>query len=87
LCEGIDIKVPAHLDQTTKQYVIDYPFPCQYDPAAKRWLFDQPLTWDQVFERWKARGPMNQEYIGMVQGMFKKWGRGDVGTRGSGHGN
>jgi ring-1,2-phenylacetyl-CoA epoxidase subunit PaaA len=77
LCEGIGINVPAHLDTATKQYVIDYPFPCQYDPEAKRWLFDQPLDWDQVFERWKARGPMNVRYIEMVQGMFKKWGNGN----------
>jgi ring-1,2-phenylacetyl-CoA epoxidase subunit PaaA len=73
LCEGIGIKVPAHHDAATGKYVIDYPFPCQYDPAAKRWLFDQPLTWDQVFDRWKARGPMNQRYIEMCQGMFRSW--------------
>jgi ring-1,2-phenylacetyl-CoA epoxidase subunit PaaA len=77
LCEGIGIKVPAHHDPATQQYVIDYPFPCQYDPQAKRWLFDQPLSWDQVFDRWKARGPMNARYIEMVQGMFKKGGGGN----------
>ncbi|HEX9692294.1 MAG TPA: Phenylacetic acid catabolic protein [Gemmatimonadales bacterium] len=68
LCEGIGIAVPAHLDAATQAYVLDYPFPCQYDPEAKRWLFDQPLTWDQVFDRWKARGPMNERYIEMLQG-------------------
>ena len=47
LCEGIGIAVPAHHDAAAGQYVIDYPFPCQYDPQAKRWLFDQPLDWDQ----------------------------------------
>ena len=76
LCEGIGIKVPAHRDAASGQYLLDYPFPCQYDPAAKRWLFDQPLTWDQVFDRWKARGPMNERYIAMVQGMYKTWGNG-----------
>lgn len=68
LCEGIGITVPAHFDAARREYVIDYPFPCQYDPEAKRWLFDQPLTWDQVFERWKARGPMNRKYVEMIQG-------------------
>jgi ring-1,2-phenylacetyl-CoA epoxidase subunit PaaA len=68
LCEGIGISVPAHYDAAKREYVIDYPFPCQYDPQDKRWLFDQPLTWDQVFERWKARGPMNQTYVEMIQG-------------------
>ena len=73
LCEGIGISVPAHHDAANQQYVIDYPFPCQYDPQAKRWLFDQPLDWDQVFDRWKARGPMNQRYVEMCQGMFRSW--------------
>jgi len=68
LCEGIGIRAPAHHDAARPVYVIDYPFPCQYDPEAKRWLFDQPLTWDQVFDRWKARGPMNQRYVEMLQG-------------------
>lgn len=68
LCESIGIDVPAHHDEATGEFVIEYPFPCQYDPDAKRWLFDEPLTWDQVFERWKARGPMNQQYVGMIQG-------------------
>ena len=75
LCEAIGITVPAHHDAAQNEYAIDYPFPCQYDPQAKRWLFDQPLTWDQVFDRWKARGPMNQRYVEMVQGMFRRWPR------------
>jgi len=73
LCEGIGIEVPAHHDATKNEYVIDYPFPCQYDPAAKRWLFDEPLTWDQVFDRWKARGPMNERYVEMLQGAYRGW--------------
>jgi ring-1,2-phenylacetyl-CoA epoxidase subunit PaaA len=48
--------------------VIEYEVPVQYDPQAKRWLFDEPITWEQVFQRWKARGPMNQTYISMIQG-------------------
>lgn len=68
LCEEIGIEVPAHFEEGTQAYVIDYPFPCQYDPQAKRWLFDERLAWDQVFERWKARGPMNVRYVEMLQG-------------------
>jgi ring-1,2-phenylacetyl-CoA epoxidase subunit PaaA len=71
LCQSIGITVPAHFDETRQEFSIDYPFPCQYDPEAKRWLFDQPLTWDQVFDRWKRRGPMNQRYVEMVQGAFR----------------
>ena len=68
LCESIGIDVPAHYDDKAKDFVIDYPFPCQYDPDEKRWLFDEPLGWDQVFQRWKARGPMNVRYVEMIQG-------------------
>jgi len=68
LSEGIGLDVPAHRDDANGEYVLDYHFPCQYDPTEKRWLFDEPLDWDQVFERWKARGPMNQRYVEMIQG-------------------
>ncbi len=68
LCESIGIKVPAHFDSAKNQYLIDYPFPCDYEPKEKRWLFNQPLSWDDVFKRWKARGPMNKKYVEMVQG-------------------
>lgn len=70
LCRSIGIDVPAHFDEGLQQYVIDFPFPCQYDPAGKRWLFDEPLEWDRVFERWKGRGPMNARYVEMIQGAF-----------------
>ncbi|HEX9653039.1 MAG TPA: Phenylacetic acid catabolic protein [bacterium] len=68
LCESIGIHVPAHFDSAKNEYHIDYPFPCEYEPQAKRWLFNQPLSWDDVFKRWKARGPMNKKYVEMVQG-------------------
>jgi len=68
LCESIGIKVPAHYDEARQEYIIDYEFPVEYDPAAKRWLFDQPITWQQVFQRWKKRGPMNLTYVEMIQG-------------------
>ena len=68
LCEGLGLKVPAHFDEATQQYVLDYPFPCQYDASAKQWLFqDGEITWEQVFARWKARGPMNERYVESVR--------------------
>jgi len=64
LCESLGLKVPAHYDRTTGMYVLDYPFPCAYDPGQKRWLFeDGQITWDDVFQRWKSRGPMNEAYV------------------------
>ncbi|MGH7476086.1 MAG: Phenylacetic acid catabolic protein [Longimicrobiales bacterium] len=64
LCESLSLSVPAHFDEETQAYVLDYPFPCEYDPKMKRWLFeDGRISWDQVFDRWKRRGPMNESYV------------------------
>jgi len=63
LCEELGYDLPAHYDQGTDQVELEYELPCQYDPEERRWLFDETLTWKQVFERWKGRGPMNEEYV------------------------
>ncbi|HEX9885293.1 MAG TPA: Phenylacetic acid catabolic protein [Longimicrobiales bacterium] len=77
LCEEIGVDVPAHHDEEAGEYVLDYPFPCQYDASEKRWLFAEgEITWDQVFERWKARGPMNEIYVESVRrsrGQVESW--------------
>jgi ring-1,2-phenylacetyl-CoA epoxidase subunit PaaA len=66
LCNELQLKVPAHYDEA--QYVIDCPFPAHFDAQAKRWLLeDGPCTWDDVMKRWKARGPKNEEFVGMIQ--------------------
>jgi ring-1,2-phenylacetyl-CoA epoxidase subunit PaaA len=58
LCESIGIKVPAHWDEGRERFVLDYAFPCEYDEDEKRWLMDEgEISWSQVFERWKGRGP------------------------------
>lgn len=68
LCESLGLRVPAHFDEQTRQYVLDYAFPCEYNPVEKRWLFDEgEITWEQVFQRWKARGPMNERYVESVR--------------------
>jgi ring-1,2-phenylacetyl-CoA epoxidase subunit PaaA len=69
LCESLGLDVPAHKDEATGTYVLDFPFPCPYDPTEKRWLFEEgQITWDRVFERWKARGPMNERYVESLRG-------------------
>ncbi len=65
LCNELHIKVPAHYDETEKKYVLDCAFPAHFDAKAKRW--DGPCTWDDVMKRWKARGPKNEEFVGMLQ--------------------
>ena len=68
LCEQLGLNAPAHFDEEKGEYVLEYPFPCQYDAAAKRWAFDDgEITWEAVFDRWKARGPMNEIYVESVQ--------------------
>ena len=68
LCEKHGLKVPAHWDEAQQKYVLEYPFPCHYDAIAKRWDFEGgEITWDQVFERWKSRGPMNEIYVESVR--------------------
>ena len=49
-------------------YVIDVPFPAHFDAPNKRWLHEQgQITWAEVLTRWKARGPMNHEFVGALQ--------------------
>ena len=61
------MKVPAHYDEETGKYVIDVPFPCKFDVENRKWLTDQPDTWDAVIERFKKRGPQNDEHVNMIQ--------------------
>jgi ring-1,2-phenylacetyl-CoA epoxidase subunit PaaA len=70
-CESVGVKVPAHQDGD--KFVLDYPFPCQFDAEAKRWEFDKPCSWDDVMTRWRARGPRNAEMVAMFQESFHKF--------------
>ena len=63
LCEELGYDLPAQYDPDTDEVELTYELPCQYDPEARRWLFNETITWKQVFERWKARGPMNEQYV------------------------
>lgn len=68
LCESLELDVPAHWDEENQEFVLDYPFPCEYDAEDKIWDFaGGEITWDQVFTRWKARGPMNERYVESVR--------------------
>jgi ring-1,2-phenylacetyl-CoA epoxidase subunit PaaA len=81
LCQEVGVTIPAHFDKESGRYEVEYELPCQFDPTTKRWLFDEPISWDQVWERWNARGPMNETYVEMIQG------RGDRTFRGVLRGN
>jgi ring-1,2-phenylacetyl-CoA epoxidase subunit PaaA len=70
-CESVGVKVPAH--QAGETWVLDYPFPCEFDADAKRWDFSQPITWDDVLGRWRARGPRNAEMVAQFQEQFHRF--------------
>jgi len=71
-CEQIGVKVPSHKETREGKDVweLDYPFPCEFDAEHKRWDFKQPITWDDVLVRWRARGPRNAEMVSMFQEEF-----------------
>ena len=66
--EEIGIRVPAHLDAEGDRYVIDCPFPAAFDEERREWLLDEgPIEWSDVVARWRARGPMNDDYVHRLQ--------------------
>jgi len=66
--DEVGLRVPAHWDEEQQRYVIDCPFPARFDAERKQWLLDDgPISWDEVMERWKARGPMNVDYVNRLQ--------------------
>ncbi len=66
-CESIGVNIPAHYDEKAGKYVIDVPFPCKFDYENKKWLFDQPDTWENAIQRWKKRGPNIGEFVAWIQ--------------------
>jgi ring-1,2-phenylacetyl-CoA epoxidase subunit PaaA len=65
-CESIGIDVPAAYDAAEERYVVVCPFPQQFDEGQKRWLGEE-ITWDEVLQRWRRRGPANEELVEMIQ--------------------
>jgi ring-1,2-phenylacetyl-CoA epoxidase subunit PaaA len=61
--DEVGIDVPAHHDG--ERWVIDCAFPRAFDEDAKSW--GEEITWDEVMTRWKARGPMNRDYVDRLQ--------------------
>jgi len=66
--DEIGVRVPAHFDAERAEYVIDCPFPAAFDEEKRQWLLSEgPISWDQVIARWRARGPMNADYVRTLQ--------------------
>ncbi|WP_162319011.1 Phenylacetic acid catabolic protein [Haloarcula limicola] len=65
--DEIGLEFPAHYDEDADEYVIDYEFPVAFDEENKEWRFDEPVSWDDVIDRWRARGPANEKYVNLIQ--------------------
>ena len=66
--EEVGLRVPAHRDEEQGRWEIDCPFPARFDAEAKEWLLEEgEISWEEVMVRWKARGPMNRDYVGRLQ--------------------
>ncbi|HBY92729.1 MAG: phenylacetate-CoA oxygenase subunit PaaI [Ardenticatenaceae bacterium] len=65
-CTEIGIKVPSHYDEQQKKWIVDRAFPSAFDPVEKCWS-DKQISWDEVLIRWKARGPMNETFVNLLQ--------------------
>jgi ring-1,2-phenylacetyl-CoA epoxidase subunit PaaA len=73
LCESLGLHVPAHYDDEEDTYVIDSPFPAQFDAEEKWWEFEEgEVSWDDVLVRWRERGPKNEEYVEHLQRGYKE---------------
>ncbi len=64
--DEVGLQVPAHFDEESQRYVIDCPFPQQFDSEKKQWGGVE-IGWDEVIVRWKGRGPMNETYVAKLQ--------------------
>src|SRR6201993_1770996 len=71
--DEVGLEVPAHWDAEQERYLIDCPFPARFDEERKQWLLDEgPISWDEVMVRWKARGPMNRDYVARLQKGYRQ---------------
>jgi ring-1,2-phenylacetyl-CoA epoxidase subunit PaaA len=66
--DELGIRVPAHFDADHDTYVIDCPFPAVFDEERRAWLLEEGASdWPTVIKRWRARGPMNHDYVTTLQ--------------------
>jgi ring-1,2-phenylacetyl-CoA epoxidase subunit PaaA len=67
LAQELNLDVPAHYDEESDEYVLEYDMPVAFDADTKEWRFDEPIGWDDVLDRWRARGPANERHVEMIQ--------------------
>ena len=67
LADELDLDVPAHYDDQADEYVLEYDAPVAFDAANKEWRFEEPISWGNVIDRWRDRGPANEKYVNLLQ--------------------
>lgn len=70
--ESLGLKVPAHYDARQGRYVLDHAWPWDVDYEARRWIYDKPVTWEQVIARWKRGGPSREEFVNDLLGQARE---------------
>ncbi|MFB6130174.1 MAG: Phenylacetic acid catabolic protein [Salinigranum sp.] len=58
--EDIGIDVPAHTTESG-DVELDFDWPVAFDEEERTFRYDQPVGWDEVFDRWKRGGPIRDE--------------------------
>lgn len=51
--EAIGIRVPAHFDEESGRFVLDYEPPIYLDEKTRKWDYDRRITWEEQFAIWK----------------------------------
>ena len=54
-------------DRKYENYTHERGFVLRVGRADTRLGHDETITWDEVWERWRARGPMNQQFVESVR--------------------
>jgi ring-1,2-phenylacetyl-CoA epoxidase subunit PaaA len=67
LTEELGLDVPAHYDDESDEYVLEYDAPVAFDAENKEWRFEEPIGWDDVLDRWRDRGPANEKHVNLLQ--------------------
>ena len=73
LCESLGLDVPAHYDEEEDRYVMDFPFPAQFEAEEKRWHFDEgKYLLGRRTGPLEGAGPKNEEYVEHLQRGYKE---------------
>lgn len=70
-CEEVGLTVPAHYDEKSGRYVLNYELPILIDEDTGEWNFKK-VTWDQKLAQWKRGGPFKLPGLRRIQ--HELWG-------------